>query len=235
MTFDFNDAEPPKSGGLIPDGTFAKVTMFFHDGTVDGPGEGDRNLLRPSKTAGSDVLQIEAEFTIVEGPFARRKFWQNFTVSGGKLDDAGVSIGWKITKSTFRAMIDSALGLDPKDDSAATKEKRVLKGLSVLSGLTFVAKIKVEASNNPSYGDTNKLERVIVPTEPEWRRVMDGDVVPAKPTATSPTKPSPKQAEVRGPWQRPGAAAASNAWNKPLAPPAPAPQPALKGPDWLNS
>ena len=71
---------------------------------------------------------------MVEGPYARRKFWQMFTVSGGKLDDKGVSIGWKISKSTFRAMIDSALGLDPKDMSEATKAKRVLRGLADLVG-----------------------------------------------------------------------------------------------------
>ena len=74
MTFDLNDAEPPKSNDLIPDGTFAKVTMVFRDGTVDGESELDRNLLRHSNATGSDVLLIDAEFTIAEGPFARRKF-----------------------------------------------------------------------------------------------------------------------------------------------------------------
>ena len=28
MTFDMNDAEPQKTGELIPDGSFAKVTMI---------------------------------------------------------------------------------------------------------------------------------------------------------------------------------------------------------------
>ena len=55
------------------------------------------------------------------GPYARRKFWQNFTVAGGKVDEKGQSKGWNIAKSAFRAMIDSALGLNPKDESAAAK------------------------------------------------------------------------------------------------------------------
>jgi len=235
MTFDLNDAEPPKSNDLIPDGTFAKVTMVFRDGTVDGESELDRNLLRHSNATGSDVLLIDAEFTVTEGPFARRKFWQTFTVAGGKLDDAGVSIGWKITKSTFRAIMDSALGLDPKDDTPAAKEKRVIKGLSQLSGLTFVAKIKVEASRNPSFGSSNKLERIVVPTEHEWQKIINGDVVPPQPALRSATKtPSPLKA-AQQPWQRSGAAAVSAAWNQPLATPTSPAQPAVKGPDWLNT
>ncbi len=235
MTFDLNDAEPPKSNDLIPDGTFAKVTMVFRDGTVDGESELDRNLLRHSNATGSDVLLIDAEFTVAEGPFARRKFWQTFTVAGGKLDDAGVSIGWKITKSTFRAIMDSALGLDPKDDSPAAKDKRVIQGLSQLSGLTFISKIKVEASRNPSFGNSNKLERVVVSTEPEWQKIMNGEVVPPQPALRSVTKtPSPLKA-AQQPWQRSGAAAVSAAWNKPLATPTSPAQPAVKGPDCLNT
>ena len=92
------------------------------------------------------MLMLDAEFTVTEGPHIRRKFWQTLTVSGGKVDENGVSIGARITKSTLRAMIDSALGLDPEDMSEATKAKRILRGFADLSGITFVAKIKVETA-----------------------------------------------------------------------------------------
>jgi hypothetical protein len=36
----------------------------------------------------------------------------------------------------------------------------MLRGLADLSGITFVAKIKVEPSQDPRYGDSNKLDRV---------------------------------------------------------------------------
>ncbi len=36
--------------------------------------------------------------------------------------------GWNISKSAFRAMVDSALGLDPQDESPAAKQKRVIQG-----------------------------------------------------------------------------------------------------------
>ena len=185
MSFDMNDAEPQKSGELIPDGTFAKVTMTIRPGGTDGQSEIDRGLLKASNAPGSDVLMVDAEFTVAEGPHVRRKFWQMFTVSGGKVDEHGVSIGWKISKGSFRAMIDSALGLDPQDMSEAAKAKRILRGLADLNGITFVAKIKVEASEDARYSDQNRLDRVVLPNEKEWKLVMDGKEVPASPSALS--------------------------------------------------
>jgi len=245
MSFDMNDAEPQKSGELIPDGAFAKVTMTIRPGGTDGQSEIDRGLLKASNTPGSDVLMVDAEFTVAEGPHVRRKFWQMFTVSGGKVDEHGVSIGWKISKGSFRAMIDSALGLDPSDMSEATKAQRILRGLADLNGITFVAKIKVEPSDDPRYGDSNKLDRVVLPSEPEWRKVMDGEVLTpspstrARPKAVVPVShaaPAWGQAAVKAP------ASTSPAWNRAVQPsvPPPAaspstPKPAVTGPAWLNT
>ncbi|CAM5772420.1 hypothetical protein BMIN10S_03915 [Bosea minatitlanensis] len=247
MSFDMNDAEPQKSGELIPDGTFAKITMTIRPGGTDGQSEIDRGLLKASNAPGSDVLMVDAEFTVAEGPHVRRKFWQMFTVSGGKVDEHGVSIGWKISKGSFRAMIDSALGLDPQDMSEAAKSKRILRGLADLNGITFVAKIKVEPSDDPRYGDSNKLDRVVLPSEPEWRRVMDGEVLAPSPS----TRARPKAASPASPaapaWGQPAAsppASAAPAWSRPAQPgtapatapaAAPAATPAPSGPAWLNT
>lgn len=231
--YDMNDAEPQRSGELIPDGTFAKITMVIKPGGADGQSEIDKGLLKASNQLGSDVLSLDCEFTIVEGPHAKRKFWQTLTVSGGKVDQSGVSIGWKITKSTIRAMIDSSLGLNPEDMSDEAKQKRILRGLADLGGITFVAKIKVETNNDPRYSDSNKLDRVILPTEEEWQKVMNGEDVPAKPSNHRPRSTTPA-----------GSPAQQPAWNQgqtpapaPVPAPAPAPapaQPAGQGPAWLN-
>lgn len=183
MTYDMNDAQPQVSGELIPDGTYAKVAMHIRKGGVDGAGELDKGILKASNQPGSDVLSLDTEFTVLEGPHARRKFWQAFTVSGGKLDEEGQSIGWKISKSTFRAMIDSALGLNPDDMSDEAKAKRVLRGLSDLDGISFVAKVAVEPSRNSGYRDQNRLAHVVPPTAPEWQKVMNGEHVPAAKSA----------------------------------------------------
>jgi hypothetical protein len=242
---DMNDAEPQKSGELIPDGTFAKISMTIRPGGIDGQGDTDKGLLKASNSPGSDVRLLDCEFTVAEGAHARRKFWQVFTVSGGKVDEQGVSIGWKISKSTFRAMIDSALGLNPEDLSDAAKQKRMLRGLGDLSGITFVGKIKIEPSDDERYGDNNKLDRVVLPSEAEWQKVMNGEAVPPAPSGQRRKSAAPKGAAPA--WNQSASAQASPAWKRPASAPAAAasapstpPQtqaakPAAQGPAWLNS
>ena len=226
MTFDMNDVAPQQSGDLIPDGTFAKVMMTIRGGGVDGAGEVDRRLLKRSNQPGSDVLMLDCEFTVVDGPHARRKFWQNFTVQGGKVDERGQSIGWNIAKTTLRAMIDSALGLDPNDMSEEAKAKRILRGLGDLHGITFVAKIEIEVNRNPAYKDTNKLEHVVLPTAPEWQRVMAGEAVPAKPShKAQPAQPAqadtPAWSHASGAPAAPAPAPSAPAWAPTEGPQAP--------------
>jgi hypothetical protein len=85
------------------------------------------------------------------------------------VDDKGASIGWNISKRIFRAMIDSALGLDPEDMSDAAKAKRQLRGLADLNGITFVGKIAVEPNKDARYPDQNRLDHPVLPNEKEWR------------------------------------------------------------------
>lgn len=243
MSYDMNDAEPQKTGELIADGSFAKVTMIIRPGGIDGQAEIDQCLLKAPKDPTSDVRMLDCEFTVAEGPFARRKFWQLFTVQGGKVDENGVSIAWKISKSTFRAMIDSALGLDPQDTSEAAKQKRILRGLADLNHIAFIAKIKIEASEDARYGDQNRLDRVVLPTEKEWKLVMDGKDVPASPSRsrgaaakTASAQPAWSQTTPQAgqqPQPRTPPVAGATAWSQP-----PAGTSALAGkppgPAWLN-
>ena len=243
MTFDMNDAELPRGTDLIPDGSFVKVRMEIRRGGIDGAGEVDRGLLKAARTPGSDVRLLDCEFTVVAGPHARRKFWQSFTVAGGKVDEQGVSIGWKISKGMFRAMIDSACGLDPKDMSEAAKARRILRGLADLHGITFAAKLRIEPASDSRYGDSNRLDRVVLPGEPEYARIMAGEALPPAPSQRAP-RPASAPAAAAPAWANTGAprapAATAPAWATPAAmPPAqPAPPPAspplANGPAWLN-
>jgi len=242
--YDFSDVEPQQSTNLIPDGTFAKVVMTIRPGGVDGQTEIDRGLLKASTTPGSDVLSLDGELTVTEGKFVRRKFWHAFTVAGGKVDEKGASIGWNISKRTFRAMIDSALGLDPNDASEEAKARRRLRGLADLDGITFAAKITIEPSTDPRYPDKNKLDRPVLPNEKEWRAVMNGEDVAPSPSrprsassgaASAATTPKPAwgQQAAKTP-QQPAAAA----WQRP-ATTAPGPDAGSQsakpaGPAWLN-
>ena len=260
MSYDLNDAQPQMApiGELIPDGTFAKVRLTIRPGGVNGATPADAGLLKASQS--SDARMLDCEFTVVDGPHARRKFWQSFTVAGGKLDEKGQSIGWKISKSTFRAIVDSALGLDPRDESPAAKAKRVLPGLRHLEGIVFAARIMVEPASNPQYRDQNRIANVVLPDEPHHAAIMRGETVPPDPV----NAPARKAPSVTAPgWQAPApawgaaqpspaapnwgaapqpVAAPAPAWGAqtaPTAPPAPqAPAPAAPGapamPAWLN-
>jgi len=239
---DLTAVEPQASGDLIPDGTYAKVILHLRRGGADGSSELDKGLLKASTSPGSDVLSLDAELTVVEGRHARRKFWQLFTVAGGKRDEQGQSIGWNITKRTLRGMIDSALGLDPEDRSESAAARRRLRGLADLDGITFVARISIEPSRNPAYPDQNRLEHPVLPTEPEWRAVMDGKEVPAKPTRA---RTAAITAVSQPAWGQPAAVPAATgapAWSAgqahtASAAPAPGGVAAAKpaGPAWLNS
>jgi hypothetical protein len=186
----------------------------------------DAGLLKASQS--SDARMLDCEFTVVEGPHARRKFWQSFTVAGGKLDEKGQSIGWKISKSTFRAMVDSALGLDPRDETPATKAKRVLPGLKHLDGIVFAARIMVEPASNPQYRDQNRIANVVLPDEPQHTAVMRGETVPPEPVNAPPRKAA---SVVASGWQAP-APAWGAAQPSPAAPNWGAAQPSPAAPNW---
>jgi hypothetical protein len=247
MTFDMNDAELPRGTDLIPDGSFVKVRMEIRKGGIDGASPFDRELLKAAKAPGSDVRMLDCEFTVVSGPHSKRKFWQSFTVAGGKVDEQGVSIGWKISKGMFRAMIDSALGLNPHDMGEAAKAKRILRGLADLNGITFAAKLRVEPANDSRYGDNNRIDRVVLPSEPEYPRIMAGEALPPQPSQRTPRAAAP--VSTPSAWAAspaaPAAAPAARAWERTSALAAPAatppttpapspPAPLGDGPSWLN-
>lgn len=168
--FDLNDAAPQSDfGDIIPNGAIVKLCGRLRPG-----GEGDEGLLKASQS--SDAMMLDWEFTVVEGTYARRKFWSFMTVSGGNLNERGESKGWVITKSTLRAMVDSACGLNPKDESNEAKARRNIPGFGALDGIVFVAKIGVEKGQN-GYADKNKIQTVITPDKKEWQTVWNGQEI----------------------------------------------------------
>jgi hypothetical protein len=239
--YDLNDAQPQMApvGELIPDGAFAKVKMTVRPGGLNGSTPADAGLLKASQS--SDAKMLDCEFTVMAGPYVRRKFWQNFTVAGGKLDDKGQSKGWNISKSAFRAMVDSALGLDPKDESAAAKQKRVIQGLKQLDGIVFAARIMVEPASDAKYRDQNKLANVVVPGEPQYAAVMRGEAVQPEPVNAKPRKAqdastSQSPAWASGQGASPAApAAAAVPWANQGPTPNPAQAAPVAGPAWLNN
>lgn len=177
MNFDFNNAERQQNGfDLIPANTILPLVMCVRPG-----GSGERGWLRPSQS--SDAMLLDCEFTVESGPYAKRKIWQMFTVSGGKLDEHGESIGARISRQSLRAILESARNIHPDDYSERGIEARRINDWDDFNDLVFWAKIGVEKDKTGQYGDKNKIACVITPDMKEYGKM----------TETAPTQSAPVQ------------------------------------------
>lgn len=160
----FNDAPKQKGFDLIPAKTIVKCSMGIKPG-----GYGEGGWYRASKY--SDALMLDCEFTITEGEYAKRKFWQLFVMSGGKLDDNGNSIAGNISRQTLRAILESMRNIDPEDMSPKAVKSRQIEDWSEIQGGEFVCRLKIE--KNEQFGDQNKILNVITPNMKEYRELMN--------------------------------------------------------------
>jgi hypothetical protein len=160
---------------VIPDGTIATVRMTVRPGSA-----GEGGLLRRSKDGKSEAL--DCEFVVLDGPFAKRKFWTLFTVAGSTLGHADAA---KISESKLRAILESARGIRPDDKSDAAKQARCIQSYGDLNGLSFIARIGVEPPQD-GYRAKNRLDRVITPDEKAWHPVTQE---PAAAPSGAPAKP----------------------------------------------
>ena len=88
---DFNDV-PNDSGKefeLIPAGTVARAVLTMKRGETVIPDYSSQPMFKVGATG---AKYLECEFTIVGGPYDKRKFWQNIMCDGGKINPEKV---WK--------------------------------------------------------------------------------------------------------------------------------------------
>jgi hypothetical protein len=165
MPYDYSDAPPPQFD-LIPHGTTATVGIHIRAGGV-----GEDEMLKRSKDGGCEMLDVE--FTVFDGPYKGRKFWENLILAG-TTDGHKQSV--EINQGTLKAILDSALGLKPDDRSPEARKARTVS-VKRFEGVTFIAKIGVEkgkAKNDGSgenWPDKNILAGVITPDKKDWHPV----------------------------------------------------------------
>jgi hypothetical protein len=157
--FDFNTATEQRDFDVIPDKTIAVVQLNIRAGNA-----GEGGLLRRSKNG--EAEGIDAEFVVVEGPYAKRKFFA-FMVLSGTTD--GHAQAADITRSRLRAILESARGVKPTDVSEAGKKARVAEYRD-FDGIRFMARIGVEPAKG-DYKAKNILASVITPDQKEWRPI----------------------------------------------------------------
>jgi hypothetical protein len=163
---DFNDA--PEQGGYdpIPARTLAKVRLTLRPGGYDDPQRGwTGGLATRSATTGS--VYLYCEFVVLEGPFARRKVWSMIGLYSPKGPEWG-----NIGRSFLRAILNSARGIHPTDDSPTAQAGRRIRSFADLDGLVFAARIDVE--KDAKQGDRNVIKQAIQPDHKEYATVMGG-------------------------------------------------------------
>ena len=174
---DFNNASAQRVFDVIPAGTVAALHMTVRPGNA-----GEGGLLRRSKNGNS--VALDAEFTVLDGPYAKRKFWVLNTLEGTTPNHATAA---EISRKRLRAILESARGIRPDDSSEAAKQARQVAGYQDFDGLRFVGRIGVEPASG-GYPAKNILLDAVTRDRKDWRRVEQ--------VAKQPSDPAPAAAKA---------------------------------------
>jgi hypothetical protein len=187
MSFnDFNDAGPQRSLDIIPADTIATLHLKVRPG---GAGEG--GWLKRSKAGNSEAL--DCEFTVIAGPYAKRKFWSLFTVKG---ETEGHAAAQEISRTRLRAILESARGIKPDDQSETAKQARRTNSYGDFDGLRFIGKIGVEPAQG-QYPAKNTLLEAITPDRTGWHQPDNPPAPTAAPAPAAVTTPIARPAWAR--------------------------------------
>jgi hypothetical protein len=184
--YDYTDSAPIDYE-LIPAGEVSLLRMHIRPG-----GSGEDGLLKRSKDGSSEYL--DCEFTLLDGPHARMKFWQILMVNGEtdgqkQMIDRG--------RAVCKAILDSAFGIHPDDKSPEARVKRS-KTLKDFEGLRFQGRIGIEKGKKKTDGsgemfrDRNVLDGVIASDKPNYKGPFEQDA--PSPGGGGPSSPSSSSA-----------------------------------------
>lgn len=193
-TFDLNSAETGgggQGGGLIPEDTVARAILTIRPG-----GSGDGGWLKTSAAGG---LMIDTEWTITDGPFAKRKVWRYMSLSEKAAP---------ITMRQLRAAVEGHHGIKPDDMSDGAQAKRRVS-LPDLNGIEACIMIGVEKGTN-GYEDKNTIKAVLAPGEKKY--IGRGQAAPAAVAGNVAAFQAPAAPQFAPP---PASAPAAAAANKP--------------------
>jgi hypothetical protein len=158
MKLNLNEAEAPTRdftrGGVIPEDEEVRVVLNL----LAGDDEETDNLLTCSKNSGIKYLAVE--FTIIGGPYNKRKFWENWALASSD-DSGGHKKAIEISRTKVRAVVEAVREIKPTDNSAAANKQRNID-LGELDGMEFDCVLGIEEGKG-EYKDKNLIKRVINP------------------------------------------------------------------------
>ncbi len=186
---DFNDAEDQREFALIPHKSIVKVIASIRPGGYDDANQGwvGGYATRSDKTG---AIYLNVKYTIVEGQYAKRVIFGLIGLHSPKGPE------WaNIGRSFLRAMLNSARGIQPADNSQQAQNARRIRGFGDLDGLTFVAKVEIEKDQNNE--ERNVIKAVIQPDHKEYASAMGGVPI-AQASVNSPSQSQTGQANSNG-------------------------------------
>jgi hypothetical protein len=161
---DFNDAEPQMDFSLIPANTIAKARLALR-----AANDFSDSFLTRSKNGDSTFLNCE--FTILEGPYAKRKIFDKIGISGS---DQWINMG----KARIRAILESAKNINPKDMSETAMSARKINSFEELNGLEVAIRVGIESDRSGVYQDKNKVASIITPDHLAYKEYTSGQDIP---------------------------------------------------------
>ncbi len=161
---DFNDAK--QASNVIPKGTIAKVRMTLRPGGFDDPSQGWTGGYAKRGTTGSVYLDVE--YTVLEGPYAKRKIWSMVGLYSPKGPD------WaNMGRSFIRSVLNSARGLSDKDNSPEAQNARRISGFADLDGIEFVARVDVGTDTNGD--EKNDIRTAVTKDHKDYALALGGN------------------------------------------------------------
>ncbi|TPQ48759.1 hypothetical protein C2U72_22065 [Prosthecomicrobium hirschii] len=184
---DFNDAKT--NTNVIPKGTLAKVRLSIRPGGFDDPSQGWTGGYATRGSTGA--VYLNGEFTVLEGPYARRKIFTLIGLYSPKGPD------WaNMGRSLVRGMLNSARGISDKDNSPEAQTARRIRGFADLDGLEFVARIDIGTDTNGE--EKNEIRGAVTPDHKEYGALMGATMAMPFPSAT-PSGSAPMPAPAPSP------------------------------------
>jgi hypothetical protein len=116
---------------------------------------------------------LDLEFVVVDGPYAKRKFWPNFVLAGTTTGHAEIA---ESNRGILRQILESARNIKP-DDMSDEARKRRTADLKDFDNIICMVKIGIEKGKPKNDGsgenwpDKNIIAAVITPDKKDWHPV----------------------------------------------------------------
>jgi hypothetical protein len=208
MPFDYSQAADPRDfSELIPHNTIATVQMRIRPGNV-----GEDGMLK--RTSKGDAEMLDCEFVVVDGPYAKRKFWDNFMVVGttdGQKEMVRTNTG------RLKKILESARGIVAGDTSEQMLA-RYKADYKDFDNMMFIARIGVRKGepkdrndpNGEKWPDKNYLAGALGPESKDWHPIEQPPPFNGGGTGAAAAAPTPASAPASAP---------ADAQSAPITPP----------------